>query len=102
MSVSCDCSVNTADYDSPDVYRESFHVAQKTYTCCECREKIRPGERYQYIFGVWDGVPHTYRTCMPCSNIRDTYCFHGAIFTALVGTIRDCFGFDYRKIPEVE
>lgn len=100
MSISCDCSV---DVDGrADVYREKVQTARKSYKCCECGEEIKPGQKYNYVFGVWEGMPDTYRTCLPCNNIRERYCFHGFYFGNLRDQIRGCLGFDYTEIPAGE
>lgn len=62
-----DCS---CDYDPPSVYSATTPRAKKTYRCDECRGSISPGERYERVFGVWDGRADTYRTCERCFDLR--------------------------------
>lgn len=100
MSISCDCSVD--GYDYPEFYSEEFPTARKTYKCCECHQDIKPGQKYHRAHGKWDGRWETYRTCMPCYNIREHYCPGGYIFTMLRDTIRECLDFDYLRIPDEE
>lgn len=97
MSISCDCS---SDYgDKPEFYSETFPVAKKEYTCCECGETIKHGQVYNRFTGKWDGKVTTYKTCMPCYNIREHYCPNGYVFGDLAVQIGDCLGFDYRHTP---
>lgn len=98
MSISCDCSNDSGE--SPEFYKESQHTARKTYKCCECGESIEPGQKYHKAVGVWYGDFRTYRTCIPCDNIRERYCPYGFVFGELSEAISNCIGFDYREVPE--
>ena len=62
----CDCV-------TPSAFNEIMRKAKKEHNCCECRQKIKPGEKYQYCSGVWDGVPDSYKTCLLCVNLRGNY-----------------------------
>jgi len=99
--VNCDCSVDSYDFETPDFFREETPKARKPYKCCECREEIKPGQKYHKAVGVWGGEFQTWRTCAPCHAIREEYCPHGYIFGGLAETIIECLGFDYRKPMEV-
>ena len=59
------------DAVSPSVYRENYRTARKKHVCCECRLPILAGERYQEVFGIWDGDASTYRTCAVCEWFRE-------------------------------
>ena len=58
MSDDCSC-----DYDPADVYRSSTPRARKPHRCGECGGPIEPGEKYEYVFGVWDGWIGVFKTC---------------------------------------
>lgn len=58
------------DYDSPQWFRERVGVARKAHRCCECGCDIRPGERYEYAVGQWDGDISTFKTCERCLSFR--------------------------------
>lgn len=64
--MSCYC-----DYDPPTVYSEKIVVARLEHKCCECRRIIKPGEQYERVFGVWDGISETYKTCRICLDLRE-------------------------------
>jgi len=102
VSISCDCSVDVDK--SADLYREGFLKARKPHKCCECREKeaILPGQKYHKVILLFDGAWSTYKTCMPCYNIRERYCSYGFYFGMLRETIESCLGFDYTEVPEPE
>lgn len=81
------------DYDSfPEFFHSSTRRARKQHECCECREQIMPGEAYQRCVGKWDGIFSEYKTCLPCSRIRQDFC---APFEMLVETLWDALGFNY-------
>lgn len=99
MSFACDCSCDSDNY--PEFYVEEYPISRKEHECCECGELIKKGQKYQKVAGKWDGDFQTYKTCMTCVKIRDTYCPNGSYFTGLADLICDCLGFDYRK-PEID
>ena len=57
----------------PSCFREIYRVARKRHKCCECGGIIEPLDVYQYISGVWDGEPESFKTCTPCVEARDFY-----------------------------
>lgn len=46
--------------------------ARKQHHCSECRIAIEPRDEYERTFGIWDGRPETFRTCMACVRARST------------------------------
>ena len=56
----------------PQAYWDSYRVARKAHTCCECESIISPGERYQVIEGIWEGKFARYKTCEACEGVRRT------------------------------
>lgn len=54
-----------------DFFKERIVVARKDHTCCECRNTIHPGEKYEYVFLVSDSKTYTYKTCSLCFEIRN-------------------------------
>lgn len=60
----------------PRVYEEYMRTAKKTHRCCECRLPIHPGERYQDVFGVWDGEADQFKTCSTCLWFRERLVSH--------------------------
>ena len=60
------------DYDPADVYRASIVAHARTrHTCSECGRLITIGERYERVFGVWEGDANTFKTCSRCLDLRD-------------------------------
>lgn len=60
-----------SDVDPPAVCRVERRRARRDYRCCECRRTIARGQRHEYVWGVWDGEPDSYRTCLGCAAARD-------------------------------
>jgi hypothetical protein len=46
-------------------------TARVQHKCCECRDVIRPGERYERTAGRWDGRMATFKTCDYCARLRE-------------------------------
>lgn len=59
----------------PSLFRSVERTARKQHKCCECRQEIKPGERYRYSFGIWDSKPETYKQCLTCARIMDVAVF---------------------------
>jgi hypothetical protein len=54
--------------------------ARKPQKCCECGERINPGDRYEIVSGKWDGEWASFKTCLPCKEIREAFCCEGWTF----------------------
>jgi len=59
--------------EMPEVMRESVQASRKPRRCCECGWPIESGERYHRTWGVWDGEPMTFVTCLRCIAARDEH-----------------------------
>ena len=92
MSMTCDCSIDSGAMECLQYPTSKIVKARKTYRCCECREEIPTGTRYEYFKGVYDGEWSHYRTCLICKQIREDYCPHGWMFETLYETIAECLG----------
>lgn len=79
MSVTC-CPLSS-DYDSyAKCSSTRVRTARATHKCCECREPIAAGARYEYCSGIWDGSPNAYKTCLSCVEIRNHFACSGWLF----------------------
>ena len=65
MRYDCSC-----DYEPAELYNAQIVRARKQYRCEECGCAILPGERYEYVFGKWEGYVSTFKTCERCRDIR--------------------------------
>jgi hypothetical protein len=64
------------DWDPPSVYRCAEHTAGTPQVCSECGATIAPGECYEHLFGIWEGVPDCFDTCRSCRALRDWIAAH--------------------------
>jgi len=51
--------------------KEKTVTAKKPHRCYECGRVIKPGERYQSLFGVGGGTAYNMPTCLQCQALRD-------------------------------
>ena len=91
-----ECYCEPAEGEPCEVWLPSFRTARKIHECCECHEEIKPGERYEYIFSIFEGEVTCYKTCIFCAgeweriyNDCDFECMvKGELACALVWEIR--------------
>lgn len=84
MSFDCFC-----DYEPASVYSARTIKARKPYRCDECANHIRIGEEHEYVFGVWDRQPGTFRTCTDCTELRQWVRNNVPCFCWAHGNLRD-------------
>lgn len=65
MDYDCSC-----DYDPAEVYSATIRTARKQHKCYECSGTIIPGEKYEYVFGKWEGDVSYFKTCSHCVDLR--------------------------------
>ena len=65
MTFDCYC-----DYDIPEFYNVTTRKARKVHKCKECGGPILPGDKYEYVSGMWDGSVNHFKTCERCRDIR--------------------------------
>jgi hypothetical protein len=65
MSEACYC-----DYDAPEAWSSRISTARKPHVCEECSCIIQPGEKYEYVWGKWEGIVSIFKTCTRCLEIR--------------------------------
>lgn len=86
MSDSCYCDYGDV---STQLYRKAEHVARKEHRCYECGSTIRPGERYEHVFAIWDHDATTCKTCARCLDVREYVAAHAPCFCWLHGSMLD-------------
>ncbi len=62
----CYCEPNEGE--PCEIWNATWRKARKTHKCQECLEEIKPGERYQYVFIVFEGEASNYKACEFCAN----------------------------------
>lgn len=58
------------DYDPPEFLSVKIRKSRRTYKCKECCGEIRPGDRYEYVFGKWAGAVDAFCVCEHCHDLR--------------------------------
>ena len=86
MSDACYCDYGDAECQ---LYRKNEHKARKAHRCYECGGPIRPGERYEHVFAIWDGDPSNCKTCCRCLDLRQYITAHAPCFCWLHGSMLD-------------
>lgn len=74
------CIGNLSEGEPPELCGTLIVRARKPQTCCECTDPIHPGEQYEAVSGKWDGEWASFKTCLPCKEIRETFCCEGWTF----------------------
>ena len=85
----CSC-----DGDPPSCFLEQTRRARKEHTCCECFDRIRPGDTYRHCSGVWDGRPDSFAQCANCAAWWD------ALMRAPNGCVCITFGGLWERVQE--
>lgn len=85
--------------DLPAVSRTEWRKARKAHICCECKDIIRLGERYELTAGLWDGEWKTFSTCGHCVDTR-LEVFDMAGFWPAFGQANCCFVQAMREIEQ--
>lgn len=95
----CSCVIDMDHDGGPTCHKEKIQTARKEHHCCECHRVISPGEEYEYVSGIWDSEAETYKTCLDCKSLRDTF-FDSWAYTQVWDNFRDEFGYTDSIIPE--
>jgi hypothetical protein len=75
------------DYDPPELYEAEMRTARKAHRCEECWREIKPGEKYEYVRGRWEGEFGNAKTCCHCVAAR-------------VWLLKECRGFAHGGVQE--
>ena len=85
-----DCScVYIHDYDGPTFHTEKIVRARKPHKCGECKQEIKPLERYAVAKGMWDGRLDTHKTCCNCLAIRRAFFCEGWFYGEVLQNLHD-------------
>ena len=101
MPAKC-CSVDFYGAELETVSQTTMRRARVRHACSECGGSINPDERYEDHSGLVDGEWFRVRTCAPCLGIRRDFFPGGWIYGELVGSFRECMGWDYREVEVTE
>jgi hypothetical protein len=84
-----------------EVQNTAIRQARKLHKCDACRTAIKPGERYRYVFTVYDGEADTTKRCLRCEAIYRHLCDINTDSDTGVDGALNC-GHSYRDIHECD
>ena len=93
MTVTCCPLSECGDHNPASV---STPTARLAHRCCECREPIAPGSKYERYALFLEGSAETYKTCLSCVEIRNHFACNGWLFGQVWSDIADNFFPDMR------
>lgn len=73
MAIQCSCE---CDYCSLEFDIRKKVKARKAHVCCECIDKIHPGEAYFVHAIKWDGEFSSFKICRHCEQIGKNFGCH--------------------------
>ena len=83
------------DAEQPKLFSQQIKVARKQHNCCECGSSIEPGERYEYVSGLWEDFC-VFKTCLFCVEVREDYNSRAHEDERVpFEYLWDCVGYDY-------
>ncbi len=86
-----DCACVYVDYETCELIDGGMRKARKEHVCTECRRTIERGERYEYAFTSFDGGTDTYKTCVDCVSVRDSFFCNGWGYTMVWEDLEEHF-----------
>ena len=92
-----DCGCISCEIESQaSAFWGQVRKARVEHTCSECGETIVVCQQYEYARGIWDNSPATFKTCLPCCEIRESlFCdgfLYGDIWEAVAQHVHDLGG----------
>ena len=90
------------DGELPSCFTTTIRTARRNHRCCECYVPIEPGHQYQYVSGIWDGSPSSFKTCIPCVAARKETCPDGYLFGGLAEAVNDALDDGWRPANPAE
>jgi len=95
----CTCNIDIDHDGGPDCHSEKIVKAKQGHRCYECLKDIKPGDKYEYTSGKWDGCFLVYKTCLDCRSLRNQF-FSSFTYTMIWDDFDDYLGDCNAEIPE--
>ena len=84
----CAC-IYVSEYEAPELYSPRRVIARKQHECAECGRTIQNGEKYEYLFAIWDKKPSVYKTCIDCLSIRNVMFCDGFMHRSMMNDLQE-------------
>jgi len=85
----CACVLIPDEGDTPSDIDVSTKSSPLSCKCDECYREIKIGEEYEHVYGRWDGVWSTYRTCQDCLSVRNSFFCDGYCYTMIYENLQE-------------
>lgn len=82
------CISSDANGEYNEFHFTEVRKARKRHRCCECRQLIYVGSRYERASGKFEGDIFAYKTCAVCAEIRDRFACGGYCYGDLWEAMR--------------
>lgn len=96
----CSCNISPTWGVGPSFSDQRIQIANEEHFCGECKRKILPKEKYEYVSGIWDDYFEEYITCIDCLSVADVFFKKGRIYSGIWEIFTDQFGYPDSDIPE--
>jgi len=84
------CVIDTDYGDNPPrLFNQQIIQARKQHKCNECYQPILPGQKYEYVTGLWEQGFDRFRTCLACVEVRDKF-FCSYIYGQVWSDLSEC------------
>ena len=95
MNDACFCIYVDVQEDEGEFQTHKIRTARKKHVCCECREDISPGDKYEHVSGKSESRFFVYKTCLGCMRIRDDlFCegyYYEMMWEMLIDHLREAY-----------
>lgn len=89
------CACDPSEGEPWTILTSEVRTARKAHQCEECLEQIKPGDRYHYFAGIFEGAMEVVKRCAFCQSEvdriakeRDWYVANGDLACCLVAELR--------------
>ena len=97
MSETMCCALSNDGDGVVQCHTETIRKARKDHQCYECGEPIAKGTQYEYVSGIWEGEPTSFKTCLACVDVRNHFsCGNGWVYGEVWSQLQEAFFPDMR------
>ena len=79
--------------ESPTFASARVGASRRERRCGECGQPIQVGDRYERVWGVWEGVGETFITCATCLEISTALFCSGRMHGTMWEDLKEAFAY---------